>query len=87
MSQFDDDTERYDWNGFGRTRRRAGSFRGAGKSKFNTTCKHCGMAGLKWRNTDEGWRLFEDERIEHNRLKPHVCVRLEDEIEDLGGQA
>jgi hypothetical protein len=31
------------------------------------------MRNLKWRETDAGWRLFEDERVEHNRLKMHTC--------------
>lgn len=37
------------------------------------TCRHCGKRGLKWRLTDNGWRLFENTRIEHNRKKQHVC--------------
>ena len=81
--RYDDDTERFMWNGFGRTRRRTGTRR----PRFNATCKRCGMSGLKWRLEGDNWRLFEDERIDHNRLKPHVCKLMEDEIEDLGGEA
>lgn len=40
---------------------------------WTATCKRCGMTGLRWRAESDGWRLFENERIEHNRLKPHVC--------------
>ena len=42
--------------------------------KWTAACKRCGEDGLKWRLTDDGnWALFENERIEHNRLKPHNC--------------
>lgn len=38
------------------------------------TCKHCGKYGLKWRLTNQGqWQLYENTRVEHNRLKEHVC--------------
>jgi len=36
-------------------------------------CKRCGMAKLKWRETEDGWRLFEKKKVEHNRWKMHVC--------------
>lgn len=83
MSYFDDNEERFTWTGFGRTRRRAGSFRGPRKSKFTTKCKHCGMEGLKWRQEGDGWRLFENERVESNKLKMHVCRIDEDMPQDL----
>ena len=60
----------------------------APRSKWTATCSRCGMAGLKWRPEAEGWRLFEDERVEHNRLKPHVCGEQgdpADDFEDLTG--
>lgn len=44
------------------------------RNEWNVTCKHCDMPNLKWRLEDGGrWQLFENERVEHNRLKPHVC--------------
>lgn len=45
------------------------------KNKWSESCKKCGQGGLKWRETDAGWRLFENERVEHNRLKEHVCLQ------------
>jgi len=74
MSYFDDHEDRIIFGGY-RSHR----------SAFRITCKRCGAEGLKWRLTDEGdWRLFEDERVEHNRLKEHHCVELENnDFEDL----
>ena len=43
------------------------------RNRRNVICDRCGARGLKWRETDAGWRLFENERIEHNRLKLHEC--------------
>ncbi|VWC95407.1 hypothetical protein BLA39750_02187 [Burkholderia lata] len=43
------------------------------RNQWCATCKICGKQGLKWRAEDDGWRLFENERVEHNRLKPHLC--------------
>jgi len=43
------------------------------RTKWIVTFSQCGASGLKWRETDAGWRLFENERVEHNRLKPHEC--------------
>ena len=37
------------------------------------TCERCGMRDLKWRWMDCGWRLYENERVEYNRLKEHNC--------------
>lgn len=51
--------------------------------RWNATCNRCGMTGLKWRAEAEGWRLFENERIEHNRLKPHVCGEQGDPADDF----
>lgn len=42
-------------------------------SKRTAACKRCGKAGLKWRWLSDGWRLYENERGEHNRLKEHRC--------------
>lgn len=56
------------------------------RSQFHVTCKECGMSGLRWRAESEGWRLFENERVEHNRLKLHNCRALpsaEEAMEDF----
>jgi hypothetical protein len=38
-------------------------------------CDRCGSFDVKWKLTDDGWRLFEtDERREHNRSKLHECT-------------
>lgn len=42
------------------------------------TCKRCGMRDLKWRWMDCGWRLYENERVEYNRLKEHNCSLAKD---------
>jgi hypothetical protein len=42
-------------------------------NRWAVICTRCGMAGLKWRADGDGWRLYENEKIEHNRLKPHIC--------------
>lgn len=34
----------------------------------NARCKYCGTRSLEWRNTDEGWRLF-------NKRGAHSCKR------------
>lgn len=52
------------------------------RNKWNVTCNRCGTPGLKWRADENGWRLFEDERGEHNRLKLHECNPVtEDEFD------
>jgi len=55
------------------------------RNAWPAVCKRCGMHGLKWRIVDGGgWRLFENERIEHNRLKEHACeVDAADDFEVL----
>ncbi len=46
------------------------------RDPFCRVCVRCGMPRLKWRVGDDGkWALYENERIEHNRLKPHVCAQ------------
>ena len=67
-----------------------GAYRRPSRNNWSATCSRCGMTGLKWRAEAEGWRLFEDERIEHNRLKPHVCSEQgdpADDFEDLTGDS
>jgi hypothetical protein len=62
-----------------------GSYFRARRNTWCVTCKNCGMAGLKWREESEGWRLFENERVEHNRLKQHVCnPPSEDDFDVIG---
>lgn len=53
------------------------------KNSLSATCKYCGMTGLKWRAEANGWRLFENERIEHNRLKEHNCRHQPATVDDF----
>jgi hypothetical protein len=53
------------------------------RSQWRHTCKRCGATGLKWRCDEDGWRLYENERVEHNRLKRHVCHEVADDFEVL----
>ena len=32
------------------------------------TCRYCGTTGLTWKNTNDGWRLFDGDEI-------HVCQK------------
>lgn len=61
------------------------SGRGRHPSPKITTCDRCGATGLKWHPNDAGdWRLYEDVRIEGNRLKQHECNPASaDDFEDL----
>lgn len=47
--------------------------RGRYRPGFDRTCERCGKAGLKWREDDTGWRLYEPERGDHNQLLRHEC--------------
>lgn len=45
---------------------------------WDSICKKCGRGDLKARPLDSDnpsgpWALFENERVEHNRLKRHDC--------------
>lgn len=40
---------------------------------FDRTCERCGKAGLKWREDDTGWRLYEPERGDRNQYLRHEC--------------
>ncbi|WP_186262230.1 hypothetical protein [Burkholderia gladioli] len=54
-------------------------------TQFDRTCERCGKTGLKWRADDDGWRLYENERVEHNRLKRHECnPPSEDDFDVIG---
>ncbi|WP_186058670.1 hypothetical protein [Burkholderia gladioli] len=54
-------------------------------SGFDRTCERCGKYGLKWRADADGWRLYENERVEHNRLKRHECnPPSEDDFDVIG---
>lgn len=67
------------WSLFGTSGRRP-------KNPWSATCKHCGVTGLKWRAEANGWRLYENERDERNRLKEHNCRNVPataDEFESL----
>jgi hypothetical protein len=48
-------------------------------NKWSANCRRCGASGLKWRPEETGWVLFENERVEHNRLKKHECNPISDE--------
>lgn len=58
-----------------------------GKPRRETySCKHCGKKGLKWRWMEDGWRLYEQERGEHNRSVEHNCrVASADDFEEVKG--
>lgn len=48
--------------------------RGRRPNTFSATCKYCGTPDLRWRTNDQGqWRLYEDRRVEHNKLAEHIC--------------
>jgi hypothetical protein len=51
---------------FGRGRRRV--------QPRTACCSRCGSTDVKWRETDQGWRLFDLERGEHNRMYEHECT-------------
>lgn len=54
-------------------------------AQFDRTCERCGKTGLKWRADADGWRLYENERVEHNRLKRHECnPPSEDDFDVIG---
>ncbi|QKM47753.1 hypothetical protein [Burkholderia glumae] len=54
-------------------------------TQFDRTCERCGKTGLKWRADEDGWRLYENERVEHNRLKRHECnPPSEDDFDVIG---
>lgn len=37
-------------------------------------CDHCGSTAVKWRLTDAGWRLFDQQRVHPGNYKPlHNC--------------
>lgn len=41
-------------------------------------CKRCKVWGLKWRETVDGWRLFENERVHPGNYMPlHECAKAD----------
>lgn len=53
-------------------------------SKWIDVCKKCGRGGLKRRPVGNGrWALFENEKVEHNRLKRHDCQDAGDPLDDF----
>lgn len=61
----------FGWNPHGQAR-----YSSKPKNKFCNTCNRCGTTRLKWRTNSAGkWQLYENERVEHNRLKEHVCAQ------------
>ena len=68
------------WNPVGRDRPFVRS------NKHDVTCKKCGAKDLKWRAEEGRWRLYENERTDHNRLLEHQCSRASasdfDEVSD-----
>lgn len=51
----------------------------APRNPWTAVCKRCGRSGLKWRLD----ALYENERVEHNRLKRHDCLTTADDFEVL----
>jgi hypothetical protein len=72
MSYFDDNEDRIIYG----ARRRP-------RNTWTATCKRCGMTGLKWRDDGDQWRLYENKRMQYNRLKPHVCNGSGDVADDF----
>ncbi len=50
------------------------------RDPWGAVCRKCGQGGLKYR---PGEGLFENERVEHNRLKRHDCQTSADDFEVL----
>jgi hypothetical protein len=62
-----------------------GHFYGAKRRAREGTlvCRRCGRE-VGWRETADGWRLFDVERREHNRRYAHECTPpTADDFEDL----
>lgn len=45
------------------------------------TCKHCGLGGLQWRQTDGKWRLYEDSTM-HSCRQGIAAARAAKEVAD-----
>ena len=44
------------------------------RAEAGEICKFCGRGGLKWRETVDGWRLFDTERVHPGNYMPmHDC--------------
>lgn len=55
-------------------------------NQHDVTCSRCGAKRLKWRATENGWRLFEDKRGDRNQKLEHQCGRAtESDFEVLDG--
>lgn len=51
-----------------------GQRRRAPRAAVGEICKFCLKPGLKWRETDAGWRLFDTERVHPGNYMPeHNC--------------
>jgi hypothetical protein len=42
------------------------------------TCRNCGARGLKWKETESGWRLFSKARGADGKKLLHTCSALAD---------
>lgn len=55
-------------------------------NQHDVTCSRCGAKNLKWRETENGWRLFEDKRGDRNQKLEHQCgTATESDFEVLDG--
>jgi hypothetical protein len=48
----------------------------ANKRHTRPTCKYCGMRGLKWKETDRGWRLSDSNTGELHTCKEYFQSKL-----------